>query len=157
MWEKNSTKSVYHFTETYTKFGCLLTEIFRSGAKKKKWKGEIGNPAAAGKRPCLTAALCALYSCRVGQITEGTVGCWDRNKTLALGTFILLLHHDWIIWRIKMMTTLLWKILRNSLLSFVCQWGNLVRLSECGVCSCKEALIPAQVVQVWLPEWLLDG
>lgn len=45
----------------------------------------------------------------MGEITEGGVGCWDRNKILDLGTYILLLHHDWIILRIEMKKTLLWK------------------------------------------------
>lgn len=31
------------------------------------------------------------------KLREKIVGCWDINEILALGTFILLLHHDWII------------------------------------------------------------
>lgn len=81
--------------------------MFRLGAK---WKGKIAISAAHRKGPYPTAALCALYGCRVGEITEGAVGWWDRNGIFALGTFLLLLHHDWIIVRIEMMKTLLWEI-----------------------------------------------
>lgn len=38
-----------------------------------------------------------------------------------------------------------------------CAVEILVWLGECGGCSCGVASVPAQVVWVWLPEWLLDG
>lgn len=72
LFYRNIHKFWLIFKKIFTKFDCLLTEMFRFGAKGR---GKIGNSAAHRKWPGLTAAHFVLHGCRVGEKIEGK-NCW---------------------------------------------------------------------------------
>lgn len=90
---RNIHKFWLTFKKIFTKFDCLLTEMFRFGTTGR---GKIGNSAAHRKWPGLTAVLFVLHGCRVGEKIEGKklldagieMRCWLREHLFCYCTMI---------------------------------------------------------------------